>query len=190
MDALHGCMFTFHTYLDYIMGWKYVVHVHVELWMVGLCWVPHLNQDTQASIKSYHGVLKCWFSLETKGLKGHRINWLVWRLTTIVARHYMHQVEMKRRGFIKNKVMTWLVVKSVDKTSQIPHTNVISLTFEGDDGDDVWQVWSQHHPSVTYKIHALFIEYASCIYEWALQGKFCKHENVILLTCTNALPSP
>jgi uncharacterized membrane protein len=67
-------MFTFHTYLNYIMGWKYVVHVHAELWIVGLCRVPHSNQDTQTSIKSYHEVLKHWFSLETKGLRGCHIN--------------------------------------------------------------------------------------------------------------------
>jgi hypothetical protein len=74
MDALHGCMFTFYTYLNYIMDSKYVVHVHAKLWMVGLHQVPHLNQATQTSIKSYHGVLKCWFFLETNGLRGHYID--------------------------------------------------------------------------------------------------------------------
>jgi hypothetical protein len=148
------------------------VHVHAKLWMVGFCRVPHSNQNTQASIDFYHAILKHWFSFETKGLRGHYINWLVWRLTTNVAWHYMHQAEMKRQGFIKNKIMAWLVVASVDKANRIPHTNVISPTFEGDDGDDFWRVWSQHHPNVTYKIHAPFIEYASCICEWALQGNF------------------
>jgi hypothetical protein len=69
------------------------------------------------------------------------------------------------------------VVENVDKAGQIPHSNVISPTFEGDDGDDVWRVQNQHHPNVTYKIHALFneykscapfIEYTSCTCEWAL----------------------
>jgi len=56
---------------------------------------------------------------------------------------------MKRQGFIKNKVMAWLVVANVDKTNRIPHIDVNSPTFEGDVGDDVWQVQSQHHPNVT-----------------------------------------
>jgi len=34
--------------------------------------------------------------------------------------------------------MARLVVASVDKTNRIPHIDVISSTFEGDDGDDVW----------------------------------------------------
>ncbi len=68
--------------------------------------------------------------------------------------------------------MARLVVASVDKTSWIPHINVISPTFEGDDGDGVWQVQSQHHLSVTYKIRAPFSEYASCTCKWALQENF------------------
>ncbi len=67
-------MLIFHTYLNYIMGCKYVVHIHAKLWMVGLQQMPHSNQNTQASIKSYHGVLKCKFFFETKGLRGHHID--------------------------------------------------------------------------------------------------------------------
>jgi hypothetical protein len=77
------------------------------------------------------------------------------------------------------------VVASVDKANQISHTNVISPTFEGDDGDGVWWVQNQHHPNVTYKVRALVTEYASCTCEWPLRGNFCKHQIVILLMCTN-----
>jgi hypothetical protein len=37
----------------------------------------------------------------------------------------------------------------------------------------------------TYKIHAPFIKYASCIYEWALWNNFWKYQVVIQLICTN-----
>jgi hypothetical protein len=50
-----------------------------------------------------------------------------------------------------------------------------------------WKVQSQHHPSVTYKNHAHFTEYANCTCEWALQGNFYKHQVIILLTCTNLI---
>jgi hypothetical protein len=49
----------------------------VELWMVGVRKMPHSSQDTQASIESYHGALTRWFVLDTKGFRGHRIDWLV-----------------------------------------------------------------------------------------------------------------
>jgi hypothetical protein len=43
----------------------------VELWMVGVRRVPHSNQDTQASIESYHGsLLLTQKALEGVGLIG------------------------------------------------------------------------------------------------------------------------
>jgi hypothetical protein len=41
----------------------------VELWMVGVRRVPHSNQNTQASIESYHGALKRRLALNTKALE-------------------------------------------------------------------------------------------------------------------------
>jgi len=81
--------------------------------------------------------------------------------------------------------MAQLVVANVDKANRVSHTNVISPTFEGDDGDDVWQVRSQHHANVIYKIYAPVTEYASCTCERALRSNFCKHQIIILLMCTN-----
>ncbi len=49
---------------------------------------------------------------------------------------------MKKQGLIKSKVMARLVVTSIYKISQIPYTNVIPPTCEGDDGDDV--LWMQN----------------------------------------------
>jgi hypothetical protein len=77
-----------------------------KLWMVGVRRMPHSNQNTYANIESYHGALKCWFTLDTKGLRRHRFDWLVWQLTTTIAHHYMHTLE---RGFIKNKVMEAII---------------------------------------------------------------------------------
>ncbi len=100
--------------------------------------MPHLNQDTQASIESYHGALKRYFSLETKGLRGRRIDWLVWRLMTTVTKHYMHTTKMKKRGFIRNKVVERIVKMSVEKATLIPHTNV---THGIDDSNETGHVW-------------------------------------------------
>jgi hypothetical protein len=88
----------------------------IELWMVGIRRVPHSNKNTQTNIESYYGALKCWLALDPKGLKGRRIDWLVWRLTTIAC-HYMHTLEMKKKGFIKNKVMEAIITRSVEKNN-------------------------------------------------------------------------
>ncbi len=101
--------------------------------MIGFQHMPHSNQDTQMNIEFYHGTLKCWFSLETKGFRGCQIDWLVWRLTTTIAWHYMHTSEMKKRGFIKNKVVECIVKTSVNKATLIPFTQCNPTIF--------WKWW-------------------------------------------------
>jgi len=55
------------------------------------------------NIESYHGALKRWFALDTKGFRGRRIDWLVWQLTTTIAHHYMHTLEMKKKEYHKKQ---------------------------------------------------------------------------------------
>ncbi len=143
----------------------YIMFMFVELWMVGVRRVPHSNQDTQANIESYHGVLKHWLALDTKGLKGHRIDWLVWRLTTTIARHYIHTLEMKKKGFIKNKVMEAIITRNLEKAALIPLTHVYQPTLES---DGAWCVRSQCLPNVIYVVKFPFIEIFCCTCEWAL----------------------
>ncbi len=152
--------------------------------MVGVQRVPHSNQDTQASIESDHGEVKHWFALDTKGLKGCRINWLVWQLTTTITHHYMHTLEMKKKGFIKNKVMEAIITRSVEKTTFIPFTHVYQPTFES---DGAWGIWSQCLPNVTYVVKFPFTEIFCCTCEWALRGNMCKHQIVVIFTCTTFL---
>jgi len=78
---------------------------------------------------------------DTKGFKGRRIDWLVWRLTTTIAHHYMHTLKMKKKGFIKNKVVEAIVTRNVEKATFIPLTHVDQLILES---DEAWGVQSQH----------------------------------------------
>jgi len=56
----------------------------------------------------------------------------VWRLTTTIACHYMHTLEMKKKGFIENKVMEAIITWNVEKVALIPFTHVYQPTFESD----------------------------------------------------------
>jgi hypothetical protein len=85
--------------------------------------------------------LKRWLVFGIKGLRGHRIDWLVWPLTTTIAHHYMHTLKMKKMGLIKNKVMEAIITQSVEKTTLIPLTCVYQPTLES---DGAWGVQSQH----------------------------------------------
>jgi len=137
----------------------------IELWMVGVRRVPHFNQYTQMNIESYHGALKRWFVLDTKGLKGCRIDWLVWQLTKTIACHYMHTLEMKKKGVIKNKVMEAIITRNVEKAALIPLTHVYQPTLES---DGACSVRSQHLPNIIYAVKFPFIEIFCYTCEWAL----------------------
>ncbi len=149
--------------------------------------MPHSNQDTQASIESYHGALKHWFSLETKGLQGRQINWLVWRLTRTVAKHYMHTTKMKKRGFIKNKVVEHIMKTSIKKATLIPHTNVTYGINDSNKTSHAWMVRSQQHSNMTYMVPLPFTKYVCCTCEWVLHGNLCKHQVAIFFTCTDLI---
>lgn len=138
--------------------------------------MPHSNQGTQANIESYHGTLKCWFSLETKGLRGHQIHYLVWRLTTI-AWHYMQTSKMKKRGFIKNKVVECIVGMSVEKAALIPIKHLFQPSFET---NGYWIIKNQHLANLAYKVKYPFVKYSSSTCEWMLQRNLCKHQIVII----------
>jgi hypothetical protein len=104
----------------------------------------------------------------------------VWQLTTTIARHYMHTLEMKKKGFIENKVMEAIITRSVQKASHIPLTHVYQPTLES---DGAWAVQSQRHPNVIYTVKFPFTEIFCCTCEWALRGNMCKHQIVVILTC-------
>ncbi len=153
-----------------------------ELWMVGVQRVPHSNQNTQGNIESYHGALKRWLALDTKGLRGRRIDWLVWWLSTTIARHYMHTLKMKKKGFTKKKLWRPFITWNVEKVALIPLTHVYHPTLES---DGAWGVQSQRFPNVIYVVKFPFTKIFCCTCEWALRRNMCKHQIVVILTCTD-----
>jgi hypothetical protein len=44
----------------------------------------------------------------------------------------MHTLEMKKKGFIKNKVMVAIITQSVEKEALIPFAHVYQPTLESD----------------------------------------------------------
>jgi hypothetical protein len=94
----------------------------------------------------------------------------------------MHTLEMKKKGFIKNKVMEAIITRNVEKPALIPLTHVYQPTFES---DGAWGVWSQRLHNVIYAVKFPFIEIFCCTCEWPLRGNMCKHQIVVILTCTD-----
>jgi hypothetical protein len=67
----------------------------------------------------------------------------------------MHTLEMKKKGFIKNKVMEAIITQSVEKVALIPLTHVYQPTPEN---DGTWGIRSQCLPNVTCVVKFPFTE--------------------------------
>ncbi len=77
--------------------------------------------------------------------------------------------------------MEAIITRSVEKVALIPLTHVYQPTLENDGARGVW---SQHLPNVIYAMKFPFTEIFCCTCEWALQRNMCKHQIVVILTCT------
>ncbi len=58
----------------------------------------------------------------------------------MVARHYMHTAKMKKRRFIRNKVVERIVKTNIEKTTLIPHTNVTHGIDDSNETSHAWMV--------------------------------------------------
>ncbi len=92
----------------------------------------------------------------------------------------MHTLQMKKKGFIKNKVKEAIITQNVEKATFIPLTHVYQPTL-GNDG--TWGIWNQHLPNVIYAMKFPFTEIFCCTCEWTLQGNMHKHQIVVIFTC-------
>jgi hypothetical protein len=90
---------------------------------------------------------------------------------------------MKKRMFIKNKVVECIVKINVEKATLIPYTHVTHGMDDFNKIGHAGMVRSQQRPYVTYKVLLPFTKYVCCTFEWVLHRNLCKHQVVIHLTC-------
>ena len=90
-----------------------------EMYLVGQLKNPHSNQNTQASIESYHAALKQWIKIENHKLQGQRMDFLVWRITTYVVIYNMYNHVKKLNGFVLNKRVEKIMANDITKTKFI-----------------------------------------------------------------------
>jgi hypothetical protein len=50
--------------------------------------------------------------------------------------------------------MERIVKANIKEVELIPPTHVLQPTFEGDEDDGIWMVWSQQHSNVVYKLQS------------------------------------
>lgn len=60
----------------------------VAMWCVWNCNIPHVGQDTNASIEFYHANIKWILLCSKERLIGHKLDWLIYHLVGYVPTHY------------------------------------------------------------------------------------------------------
>ena len=153
----------------------------IEMYLIGHRRNPHSNQDTQASIESYHGALKRWMKIDNHQLRRRRMDFLVWRLTTPVVTHYIYNQERKLHGFVRNKFVKKSVAAGITKAKAIPLEHIHRHRSE----EGRWEVQSQTVPGRWYDISNPYTTYASCSCEWAIRGNLCKHQLAVIKFSTD-----
>ncbi len=68
--------------------WWYFVYKIMGNWNAKDSMWQHGN--SLKHFKSYHGALKIWLIINTHGLWGRNVDWLMWWLTNLFAIHYMY----------------------------------------------------------------------------------------------------
>ena len=158
-----------------------MLYFFTEMYLIGHRRNLHSNQDTQASIESYHAALKRWMKIDNHQLRGRRMDSLVWRLTNPVQTHYQYNDGRKVNGFVLNKHFERIVANGIAKANAIPIQHVQRHpSIEG-----AWQVHSQSALGRWYGILDPYTKYTSCSCEWAIRGNMCKHQLAVIKSSTD-----
>jgi hypothetical protein len=151
--------------------------------MVGVCQVPHANQDTQANIEAYHGAIKWWLKHDTIGTKVRKVDWLVSRLTNPVSTNYLHVSRGKERRNYKKcqkDCGRWHIAGSHHHKRHLNSPTQI---------EEPWHVMSQDTITQWYVVPKPYTMYAYCSCKWAIQSNLCKYHIAIILLTIDILES-
>jgi hypothetical protein len=88
--------------------------------VIGFHNVPHVGQDTNAAVESYHANMKSILSEARQKLVGRRMDWLIYQLTRDVLTHYWYAVQCKLYGFVANKKAERAVASAILRARGIP----------------------------------------------------------------------
>jgi hypothetical protein len=146
------------------------------MWLTGNRHLPHVGQDTNVAIESYHGNMKAVLRASKGRLVGRHMDWLIHQLIHDVIMKYEYNQYLKESGFILNKKAERLVINSVLQSLKIPDSCVSLPTEAG----QLALVTLSKRPHVRYAVYNPDTEWASCECVYAQKGNLCKHQIKVL----------
>jgi hypothetical protein len=149
----------------------------LDMWLTGNQNLPHVGQDTNAAIESYHGNIKAVLRASKSRLVKRRVDWLIHELTHDVIMKYKYNQYLKESGFISNKKAERLVINSVLQSLKIPNSCVLLPT----EAVQPTFVTSSKWPHVKYAVYNPDTQWAcyECIH--SKKGNLSKYQIKVLL---------
>ena len=142
----------------------------ISMWCTGSRNIPHVGQNTNFAIESYHSNLKSILKSAKERFNGRRMDWLIYHLTREVVTHYWYDVQCKAFGFIHNHNQEGIVASAIIRADAIPYSNVLICI----DDDDAY-VGSVNNCPKVWTIYSPNSKWAQCNCHIAAQGMICKH---------------
>jgi hypothetical protein len=92
------------------------------MWCIGNENIPHVRQDTNVVVESFHNNIKQILYSSWENLTRRRMDWLIYNLVGDVLIHY----------YVKNKKQEGIVANALLQARDLPNTNVL-LCLDGED---------------------------------------------------------
>jgi len=111
------------------------------MWCVGNRNIPHVRQDTNVAMESFHSNMKRILLLSREQCTRRRLDWLIFHLVGNVLPHHWYNVQCKLFGYVGNKKQEGIIALVVLKAQDIPNSNGLLCI----DGEDIAYVASINH---------------------------------------------
>jgi hypothetical protein len=73
------------------------------MWCIGNQNIPHIEQDTNAAMESFHNNMKQILYSSREKLSRCKMDWFIYNLVSDVLIHYWYGVQCKKIDYVKNK---------------------------------------------------------------------------------------
>ena len=150
--------------------------VFLAMWAKNFRSFPHANQETNASIESYHSHIKSQHLSDRSRKCTRRMDWLIYTLLHRVEPFYKNKRYLQQSGFLTNFKKERYYITALERSKLIPDIDC----YQDDQLPNTYKVRSQTIPAKWYFVRNFGQNLHVCDCEWAKRGNTCKHVLKIL----------
>lgn len=155
----------------FVKYFKYHWIGRIGMWAKCYHTIPHVGQETNGSIESYHSHLKYVWLKSIHATIHRRVDWLVLTLKTIVYVHYWWIQTCKENDFYRS-----IRIEKIENLSWYKAKIILDIhvTFHHIDPTLAW-VQSQSDDCKAYRVFHINPNFNMCEYHFSKKGYLCKH---------------